>query len=86
MKELKNRLKKCQPYLIEKELYPNLFFTEEKEEQEKWIFKYAFIRRLSDVSIGIRLGYSNTNIHYLIKKILEMNKDLIEDFLYSHNI
>lgn len=86
MRELKNRLKKCQPYYIEKELLPNLFFCEEREEQEKWIFIYSFIRRLTDTSIGIRLGYTSSNIHYITKNILEANEDLINEFLSTHNI
>lgn len=86
MKKIKSRLKQCQPYFIEKDLLPKLYFNEEREEQEKWIFKYSFIRHLSDVSIGIRLGYTSQNIYYITKSILKANQSLIEDFLSTHNI
>lgn len=86
MKNLKNRLKRCQPYFIEKDLLPKLYFNEERKEQEEWIFRYSFIRHLSDVSIGIRLGYTSQNIHYIIKNILWANQTLIKEFLATQNI
>lgn len=86
MREIKNRLKKCQPYFIEKDLFPKLYFNEERLEQEKWIFKYSFIRHLTDVSISIRLGYTRQNIHYIIKNILRSNQAIIEEFLITQNI
>lgn len=84
--EIKSKLKKCQPYFIEKDLLPQLYFKEDIEEKEYWIFVYAFIRRLSDVSIGIRLGYTNQNIHYIIKNIISSNYSIIEKFLITQNI
>ena len=86
MKKLKNRLKKCQPYFIEKDLLPKLYFKEEMGDKEYWIFKYSFIRRLSDVSIGVRLGYTSQNIHYLTKNILKANESIIEEFLLTQNL
>ena len=84
--QIKNKLKKCQPYFIEKDLLPQLYFREDIEEKEYWVFKYAFIRRLSDVSIGVRLGYTKQNIHYIIKKILQANYSIIENFIFTQNI
>ena len=84
--QIKNKLKKCQPYFIEKDLLPQLYFKEDIEEKEYWVFKYAFIRRLSDVSIGVRLGYTKQNIHYIIKNILQANYSIIENFILSQNI
>lgn len=84
--KLKNKLKKCQPYFIEKDLLPKMYFKEDAQEKEYWVFVYAFIRRLSDVSISIRLGYTNQNIHYIIKNILKANYFLIENFLETQKI
>lgn len=86
MNDIKRKLKKCQPYLIEKDLLPNMYFKGDIEDKEYWVFKYAFIRRLSDVAIGIRLGYTNQNIHYILKNILSYNKKVIELFLDKQNI
>lgn len=86
MKDLRAKLKKCQPYFIERDLLPNLYFKEDENDTEYWIFKYAFIRRLTDVSISIRLGYTKQNIHYKIKGILQANQALIEEFFNNHNI
>ena len=84
--QIKSKLKKCQPYFIEKDLLPKLYFKEDIEEKEYWAFKYAFIRRLSDVSIGIRLGYTKQNIHYIIKNILQTNYSIIINFINSQTI
>ena len=80
---IKNKLKKCQPYFIEKDLLPNMYFKEDMEEKEYWAFKYAFIRKLSDVSIGVRLGYTSQNIYYILKNIIKANKEVIEQFLLT---
>lgn len=85
-KRIKSRLKKAQPYFIEKDLLPQLYFNEEYEETERWVFVYTFLRRLTDTSIGIRLDYSSANIHYITKRIINTNKNIIEDFLFSHNL
>ena len=86
IKTIKIKLKKCQPYFIEKDVLPTLYFNEEKLEQEKWVFTYSFIRKLSDVSIGVRLGYTSQNIHYITKCIILLNKNIIENFISTHNI
>lgn len=81
--KIKNKLKKCQPYLIERDLLPKLYFKEDKDEKEYWVFKYAFIRRLTDVSIGVRLGYTSQNIYYIIKNIIQANREIIIQFLLT---
>lgn len=86
MRELKNRLRQCQPYYIERDLLPNLYFREDREEIEKWVFVYSFIRRLPDVSIGVRLGYTSQNIYHIKLDILKTNKDLINSFLFTQHI
>jgi hypothetical protein len=86
LKDLKNKLKKCQPYFIEKELLPCLYFSEEQYDKEYWTFVYAFLRRLSDTAISIRLGYTSANIHYIIKNILKTNKYIIETFITSQDV
>lgn len=58
MNEIRLKLKKCQPYFIEHDLLPKIYFKEDKNNTEYWIFFYSFIRRLSDEAIGARLGYS----------------------------
>lgn len=95
-KDVRARLKKCQPYFIEKELLPNLYFKEEdcdlldnygnKRDVEYWIIKYVFIRNLSDEAVGIRLGYDRQQIYRRTLKIIERNLNFIENFLQKHNI
>lgn len=95
-KEVRNKLKKCQPYLIQRDLLPNLFFKEEdndlldeygnKKETEYWIFFYAFVRQLTDSAIGIRLGYTPQGINKRIIKIIKNNYCLIENFLYTQTV
>ena len=60
-----------------------MYFKEDMEEKEYWAFKYAFIRKLSDVSIGVRLGYTSQNIYYILKNIIKTNKGVIEQFLLT---
>lgn len=81
MNEIRFRLKGCQPYFIEHELLPKLYFKENEKNTEYWIFYYAFIRGLSDEAIGIRLGYSRQHILKLTKNILEANLFLVLEFL-----
>lgn len=91
--EIKNKLKKSQPYLIQRDLLPKMFFKEDRvkretlhnelvsKETEYWIFFYSFIRKLPDVSIGVRLNYTPQNIHKKTLSIIKNNLFLIEDFL-----
>lgn len=93
--ELKRALAKCQPYFIEKELLPRMYFREEmneritdcygnKKDVEYWIFYYTFIRRLTQTCIGVRLDFSQQNIHKRLMSILKANSFLIENFLKSY--
>ena len=95
-KDIRARLKKCQPYFIEKELLPNLYFKEEecdkllddngnKRDVEYWIVKYAFMRKLSDEAIGIRLGFESLTIYRRTLKFIERNLAIIEEFLARHD-
>lgn len=84
MKEIRTKLKKCQPYFIERDLLPKLYFREDENNTEYWIFKYYFITQLTQLSISIRLDYSKQNINYLLHRILKRNHALIEEFLDNH--
>lgn len=90
--KIRNKLKKCQPYFIEKDLLPKLYFKEEKnndilneygeqKDTEYWIFYYSFIRKLTDKSIGIRLNYTAQNVHRRCLIIIKNNLFLINNFL-----
>lgn len=81
MKKIKTKLKHSQPYFIERDLLPKLYFKEDEKDTEYWIFKYYFIRDLSELSIGIRLDYTRETINYKLKNILKRNHALIEEFL-----
>ena len=81
MLNLRSKLKGCQPYFIEKDLLPTLYFKEDENDTEYWIFKYCFITRLSDLAIGVRLGYSRQQIYNKTQSIISANKTLIENFL-----
>ena len=85
MNEIRIKLKKCEPYFIEHELLPQLYFKEDDKNTEYWIFYYSFIRRLSNEAIGARLGYSRQYILVLTKNILKANSTLILNFLSKHN-
>lgn len=86
IKDLRSRLKKCQPYHIEHDLLPKLYFKEDENNTEKWIFKYAFIYRHTDETISIRLNYySRQAINRKMQNILESNRTLIEEFLLTQN-
>lgn len=85
MENLRNRLKDCQPYFIEKDLLPILYFKEDENNTEYWIFKYSFITRLSTLAIGVRLGYTRQHILNKLKQIIKANQALIENFLQEHS-
>ena len=84
MNEIRIKLKDCEPYFIEHELLPKMYFRESENNTEYWIFFYCFIRKLSDEAIGIRLGYSRQHILNLTKKILKANKTMVLDFIEKH--
>lgn len=92
---IKNKLKRCQPYFIEKELMPKLYLKKDKSdlmlddfghqrEIEYWIFKYIFIFHASEKNIAIRLNYSQQSVSIKLRKILERNKYLINNFLVKY--
>lgn len=85
MNDIKYKLKRCQPFFIEKELIPNLYFKESEKDLQYWIFFYSFVRRLSDEAISIRVEtYSRVSINKKLTYIIETNKSLIEDFLSKY--
>lgn len=77
-KKIRAKLKKSEPYRIEKELLPELFF---KNETEQWIFFYAFCRRLSDEAIGVRVYLDKTNVYRKELQIIKNNLSKITHFL-----
>jgi hypothetical protein len=85
MQNLRTELKRCQPYFIEKELLPKLYFKEDEKNTEYWVFKYSFITRISDEAIGVRLGYTRQHIYCITKNILQANKCLVTNFLETFN-
>ena len=86
IKDLRIRLKRCEPYLIERDLLPKLYFREDENNTEKWIFKYAFLMGHTDETISVRLNYySRQAINRKMQQILESNRTLIEEFLTSLN-
>lgn len=82
MESLRSRLKKCQPYFIDKDLLPQMYFKQDENDREYWLFKYSFILGLSDTAIGVRLGnYDRYQIYRWTIKILNRNKSIVEEFL-----
>lgn len=71
-------LKNVEPYKIEQELYPNLFY---KTEIDKWIFFYSFCRRLNDISIGYRVGLERSQVYRRTITIIKDNLTCIIKFL-----
>lgn len=84
MGNLRNSLKECQPYHIEKDLIPKMYFQEDADNTEYWIFRYTFVNRLTTLAIGVRLGYSRQNILVRLKKILKYNTTVINNFLETY--
>lgn len=83
IKEARINLFKIEPYFIEKELLPILYFKEDKQEKEYWIFFYRYIRKLSDEAIGVRLGYERKTVYNKTLKIIENNFFIISRFLHK---
>lgn len=85
MKNIRKNLKDCEPYFIQYNLLSKLYFKEDKEEIEYWIFFYYFIRKLNYRAIGARLGYDHSTIAYKLNKILVRNKTIIKNFIFQQN-
>ena len=77
-KEIRTKLKKSEPYRIEKELLPKLFF---KNETEQFIFFYAFYRRLNEEAIGVRVHLDKTIVYRKELQIIKNNLSTITHFL-----
>lgn len=82
-KEIRTKLKEKQPFYIEKELLPNLYFKEDDKNTQYWVFFYRYIRQLSDLTIGVRLGYDRKSIYNITLKIIKNNYDIISHFLHN---
>ena len=85
MTTLRNKLRECEPYFIEYNLLPKLYFREDNQETEYWIFFYYFIRKLNYRAIGVRLGYDHSTIAYKMNRILQTNNTIIEEFIFQQN-
>ena len=84
-KSIRAKLKKCQPYFIEKDLIDKLNFKDDENNTEYWIFKYVFITGLSDLAIAVRLNFASKNTVYLkTLKIIERNFSIINNFLENY--
>lgn len=79
-KEIRVKLRTIQPYYIETDLIPRLYFKEDEKNTEYWIFFYRYIRKLEDATIGVRLGYDRKTIYIATLKIIENNYDIILNF------
>ena len=79
--EIKNKLRECQPYHIEHNLIPKLYFKEDKNNCYYWIFFYAYVRQLNETSIGVRVGYERHTISRKLSFIIKSNISLIKEFL-----
>ena len=77
-KEIRLILKKMHPNKVRE--IKNLVWFE--DDNQKWVFEYSFIKKLSDESIAYRLGFVDRQTIY--KKaliIICLNYEIIEHFL-----
>ena len=83
---IRRSLRECEPYFIEFELIPQIYFNDNDNEEKTnyWVFFYYFVRKLSYLAIGVRLGYRENTIHYKLKNILKANKTIIQNFIAQH--
>ena len=86
MKNLRIALRKIQPYFVEYNLIPKLYFKEDKDKIDYWVFFYHFIRKLNYRAIGARLGFDHSTIAYKMTNILKNNQKLIEDFIFQQSL
>ena len=84
---IRRSLRECEPYFIEFELIPQIYFNDNDNEEKTnyWVFFYYFVRKLSYLAIGVRLGYEDNTIHYKLKNILKANKTIIQHFIAQHS-
>ena len=77
-KEIRLILKKMHPNKI-RELKNLVWF---ENDNQKWVFEYFFIKKLSDESIAYRLGFvDRQTIYKKALKIISLNYEIIEHFL-----
>lgn len=77
-KEIRLILKKMHPNKI-RELKNLVWF---EDDNQKWVFEYSFIKKLSDESIAYRLGFvDRQTIYKKALKIISLNYEIIEHFL-----
>lgn len=77
-KEIRLILKKMHPNKI-RELKNLVWF---EDENQKWVFEYSFIKKLSEESIAYRLGFvDRQTIYKKALRIISLNYEIIEHFL-----
>lgn len=86
MNNIRQNLRECEPYRIQFELLPKIYFKEDIKEIEYWIFFYYFVRKLNYRAIGVRLGFDHSTIAYKLIKILKSNNTLITTFIHQQNL
>lgn len=82
-KEIRTKLKELEPRFIEKNVLPEMYFKEDENSTEYWIFFYRYVRQLSDLAIGVRLGYERKTIYNKTLKIIKNNLSTISQFLHK---
>lgn len=77
-KEIRLILKKMHPNKVRE--IKNLVWFE--DDNQKWVFEYSFIKKLSDESIAYRLGFvDRQTIYKKALRIISLNYEIIEHFL-----
>ena len=77
-KEIRLILKKMHPNKI-RELKNLVWF---EDDNQKWVFEYSFIKKLSEESIAYRLGFvDRQTIYKKALRIISLNYEIIEHFL-----
>ena len=77
-KETRLILKKMHPNKV-RELKNLVWF---EDENQKWVFEYSFIKKLSEESIAYRLGFvDRQTIYKKALRIISLNYEIIEHFL-----
>ena len=77
-KEIRLILKKMHPNKVRE--IKNLVCFE--DDNQKWVFEYSFIKKLSDESLAYRLGFvDRQTIYKKALRIISLNYEIIEHFL-----